>query len=811
MTNANWERNIQVRWSSPLKLRSNRRTVLPVLIGMAGGILALSLMAAPPVNPSAAKQKDLSGVSLLGIAQREYGARQYAWAAEHAKQSIRGVSELEDYGSLVRAQAEYALKNYDDAARAAWHVFDVSPPSPLLGSAAAVAVQAHLDNNDGRKALEYLKRYYKRIPQPQADLALAKCFDATGDAANAAEYYQRVYYNYPVSGEAKQAETALTVLKAKLGDAFPPVMPGQMVGRAMKLFEAKNYEGARKEFVAVLPQLTGEQKDLAQVRMGEADYFRRNYQAALSYLRNLQVTSAEADAERLSYLIRVERRLDKAADVKLGLDTLKRKYPRSPWRLDVLIAVANQATIDNDTATADALFRDCYAAFPKDPQAAYCHWEIAFQAYHRDKAEAGELLRAHVKEFPDSDKTNTALYFLGRLAERGGDFNQARTYYEEVVRIFPNSYYGVIARDRLKLPKMDAASASASVQEFFTTIAFPARVKYDTFLPDKITQRRINRAKLLSSVSLNDWAEMELKYGARNDCQPHVVAIELSKLAMQRDDPAQAIRYIKAFAPNYLYMSLDDAPLPLWQRAFPLPYRSALESYSLKQGLDPFLVAALIRQESEFNEKVVSYANAHGLMQVMPATGRELTRTLRLGRFSRVQLLTANRNLQLGTFYLKKLNDQLSGEWESTLAAYNAGKSRADRWKTWGPFREPAEFIETIPFSQTRGYVQAVLRNADVYRRLYARSEPEAPVYRRASVVTPASKPSTKAVTTKRATAGKASSKKKVAAKRKGRTTSKTKVVSSRTAQKTKVVKTSSKTSAAKKTATTAKARKKSQ
>jgi soluble lytic murein transglycosylase len=130
-------------------------------------------------------------------------------------------------------------------------------------------------------------------------------------------------------------------------------------------------------------------------------------------------------------------------------------------------------------------------------------------------------------------------------------------------------------------------------------------------------------------------------------------------------------------------------------------------------------MAALIRQESQFNPKAVSVANARGLTQIEPATGRELSRKLKIRPYSTPRLFQPAVNLELGTYYLKTLSDRLNGHWEAALAAYNAGLSRAHAWLSWGDFREPAEFVETVPFSQTRGYIQTVLRNADVYRRLY--------------------------------------------------------------------------------------------
>ena len=117
------------------------------------------------------------------------------------------------------------------------------------------------------------------------------------------------------------------------------------------------------------------------------------------------------------------------------------------------------------------------------------------------------------------------------------------------------------------------------------------------------------------------------------------------------------------------------------------------------------MVAALIRQESEFNPKAVSRSNARGLTQVMPGTGRELGRKLKIPKYRTSMLFTPDTNVKIGTFYLKALLDQLQGKWEATLASYNAGKSRVNGWMAASSYNEPAEFIESIPFSETRQYV----------------------------------------------------------------------------------------------------------
>jgi len=136
-----------------------------------------------------------------------------------------------------------------------------------------------------------------------------------------------------------------------------------------------------------------------------------------------------------------------------------------------------------------------------------------------------------------------------------------------------------------------------------------------------------------------------------------------------------------------------------------------------RNGVDPMLVAGLIRQESTFQPDALSYADAYGLMQLLPKTARLMSRALRV-RYSKLKLFDPEYNLQLGTYYFKGLI-ALTGSPEGALAAYNAGEDRIAAWKAERNYEELPELVESIPFSQTREYVQIVLRNAEVYRMIY--------------------------------------------------------------------------------------------
>jgi soluble lytic murein transglycosylase len=702
-----------------------------ILAGSSGLLHAAAASAAkkkPTKKTQAPKAKAVGGTGLIAAAQRLLTQGNFVTAAEYAKQAAGKVPQLEDYAEYIREQAEYNLKNYPEIGKSATRVFDQKPASPLTGPAAALAVKADLGNDQPKQALELIHKHYARITQPQADFLLAQCFRANGDFAQAVEYFQRVYYGYPLAKEAEDANQGLADLKLKLGDAYPPPAATAMLARAKKLLDAKNYTAARADLEAALPSLRGAQLDLARVRIGATRLLDRDPKAALDYLKALHVDDPDADAERLSYIVRSARKIDRSADVRPYLDQLAEHHPDSAWRMDALIFVANQANVDGDPATYLPLYQACAAGFPDDPRSAWCHWRLAFTAYWQNKTDAFDLLRAQVQRYPDSVDANAALYYLGRFSEARGDNAAARAYFTELVQLFPNTYYGVIGRERSKETKVASAAPDPTVLEFLQGIAFPVRIAPVSFVPDKDTQRRLDRAKLLTTFDLNDWAESELKFGAREEGeQTHIYAYELAKLASSQSEYDQAIRYIKAYAPGYLSYPVSSAPLDFWHLAFPLPYRATLDRDSRDNNLDPFLVGALIRQESEFSAKVISYAHAYGLMQVEPSTGRELARRLKIKNFRTADLLTPDRNMQLGTYYFRSLLNQLNGEVELALAAYNAGKSRVDQWRQRGTFREPSEFIETIPIDQTRTYVQVVLRNADVYRRFYSGTQVPAP------------------------------------------------------------------------------------
>ena len=645
-------------------------------------------------------------------------------AAYEQKNYPVAVAELRPLGAKLPRIADY-ISYYLGASRVesddlAGVALDLAPvhrpdmPSPFAGRAWVLEARA-LKTSDATQAVRLLRDHYAELPQPVGDLTLADSYLTAGDMPRAADFYQRIYYAYVSGDAASRAASALMILKDSMGAAYPPALPRQMLQRADRLLDAREYRQARREYQDLTTQLTGLDRDQARVRVGAADFLSGNTAVAYPYLRGLDLPESDADAERLYYLVECTRKLMDDDEMMAALQRLAARYRQSPWRLKALFSAANRFLLANRPDDYVPLYRAAYQDFPSEPSSAQSHWKVTFQAYLTDPKNAASLLREHLQNYPGAATAGAALYFLARTGESENDTASARAYYQRLASAFANTYYAMLARDRLSRAELQGTAVSEKARQFLSTLALPEAKPVD-LIPVAATTVRIDRSRLLRTAGLTDLAEAELRFGSRNGGQPVLLAMEIAGSA---EAPHQGLRAMKSMSGDYLNLPLTGAPRQFWELLFPLPYREDLVASARAQSLDPYLLAGLIRQESEFNPEALSRKSAYGLTQVQPATGRLYARRAGIPRLTNRALFQPAVNLKIGAVILQSMLDQNFGSLEQTLASYNAGPNRVVEWLMWKTYREPAEFVESIPYTETREYVQAVLRNADIYRRLY--------------------------------------------------------------------------------------------
>jgi soluble lytic murein transglycosylase len=285
-------------------------------------------------------------------------------------------------------------------------------------------------------------------------------------------------------------------------------------------------------------------------------------------------------------------------------------------------------------------------------------------------------------------------------------------YYKALNANYPNYYYGYLARQRLSVlgqqPVVAPAAALASVRK----LVVPELV--GTVPQD---DPHVIKAKLLANAALNEYIGPEIAVSAGSS---EWGVLAQAQIYSSYGEYTRAIQSMKRSGISFFAIPVNKVPQEYWKLMFPQPYWSDLVTDSGKNGLDPYLVASLIRQESEFNAGAVSPAHAYGLMQLLASVGKENAKKEGIKGFQTSQLLVPSVNLQLGTRNLRAALDRFGGQPEYALAAYNAGDVPVRQWMAQGDYKDIAEFVESIPYTETREYVQAIMRNRELYRTVYS-------------------------------------------------------------------------------------------
>ena len=367
----------------------------------------------------------------------------------------------------------------------------------------------------------------------------------------------------------------------------------------------------------------------------------------------------------------------------------------------------------HDYAQAATYYSDLAAQFPGSKNAAAAHWRAGWLSYRQGLyAEAARMFDEQIKLYPTAIETVSALYWRGRLYE---SLDQKPTLaaanYRTIVRAYQHFFYAQMARQRLAA----LGNASPAVVPQLEQFQAPPVPALDESFPAE--SPHLAKARLLANAGMNEYVAQEIQ--ADPDSSSWSSLAE-AQIYASYGEPYRAMRALKRALPYAATASITSIPLSYWRILFPEVWWETIREESARNGLDPYLVASLIRQESEFDPTVISYANAYGLMQLLPSVGRSMAREEGMAHFETYQLLDPATNIRLGTRYLRQMMDKFGGVQEYALAAYNAGDSRVVDWQAAGPYHGMDEFVESIPFTQTREYVESILRNEETYRAIDA-------------------------------------------------------------------------------------------
>jgi soluble lytic murein transglycosylase len=636
----------------------------------------------------------------------------YAAALPLVSASALASTPLADYARYYTGLVQLRLERLDEADRTFDALAERKPVGYLAEGVALRRAEVAAAKRNLAEALAMIEPLAaQKTTSPEAVLLqIGRTADAAGNTDKAIAAFRRVYFEFALSPEAELARAELDRLEKPF--MLTPERFKLELGRAERLFGARRYQPARDAFAGLARTASGDDRELVSLRIAEADYYLRRHRASRDALRPF-LEDAKREAEARFFHLTATRALGETETYVALARGLIADFPQESWTEETLNNLASHYIIQNDDAEADRVFRELYQRFPQGRHAERAAWKIGWWAYKNgDLAETVRVFEAAASASLRADWRPAWIYWAARAHDGLGNPESALARYRLVATDYLNSYYGRLAAKILadrKQPPVTPTVSTAGGPTDSTGVATDTLIRH------------------LVGLALYDDANRELQYAQRAWGDSPAIQATLAWIRHQQGLDSTsltrferlrgAINQMKRAYPQYIAAGGEELPADMLRVLFPLDYWPLIKKYSDARGLDPYVIAALMAQESTFTADIRSAANAYGLMQVIPGTGRRYARTLGI-RYSPGVLTQPEANIRIGTAYFKDLVDRFGGA-HYALASYNAGENRISRWIAERPGVKPDEFIDDIPFPETQNYVKKILGTAEDYRRLY--------------------------------------------------------------------------------------------
>ena len=651
--------------------------------------------------------------------------------------------ELADYAVFVMADYHFAKARYSEAAALYEQVIEKYPRSSLVVRAAFKRAQALFESYAYSQAAVAYEAFLKDNPRsefaPAAGLGLGRALTAEADLVQAVRAYQDVWVRYPGNPNDQDVEKALNLLRAGGAD-IPEPASAELYERGRNLFQAGLHDKSVETFTKFLkkePDSTD--RPDALYRTGVSLYHLGKRGEAAVILEKL-MQDYPSDARVSDSLYWLGRSYSKLGDWDNGVKTfqkLLKGYPDSEWCDDALFLIGNIYRETGDRDKSIQYYDRVVQEYSDSRFADSAIWWKAWWHYTAgDYTKAEHTLQDLIDRYPRSFLVNQALYWQGRAAEKREEFSRAAVCYEQVLKKGPYTYYGYRAAERKAVLKdaavtkpHDAVDTAAErpeapiPEDAFSAIAYDEGPPVWSEETDQLLSAEGSLWKILELMHLDMKKEAAAELWSLKDMMPRrrSALIGLSKIFFELGDYYHSlIIVLRTYERQLEAPGVSD---DLWFLAYPQGYWESIVTYAGKYHQDPYFIAAIIKEESQFRTEALSPAGARGLMQVMPATGEWIARTNRISGFDREKLFDSDTAINIGTWYVSQLMKRFKNDPLLVAAAYNAGPEAVQGWITKNGYQVERDlFVELIPYTETRGYVKKVLRNYAEYKRIYEKT-----------------------------------------------------------------------------------------
>ena len=637
--------------------------------------------------------------ALLRAAQAAVQASDWAAAEQSFDALARRHSIVGDYAALLRARALRKAGRPADAEAHVERALSDFPTSPLRAELHALQGDLRLDQGDESGARSAWALAYSECEAPEIRAALlaavAESQDRAGDTKASRASWQRVWSRHPASPEALRAAKRLDELEALPGAVKRTAEDWRQ--RADRLFSEMHNESALEAYDRALADgLSGTLRTTTLMQRAHTLFRLRRYPEALKAFESL---SQKGDIP--IWRGRSLARADRVPEAITLFESLARKA--GPNQADARFFAAS--LLEGRGREQEARVHLMWLA--DDPRQGELSrtalWKLGWSDYRHGRfGDAVERFESLVASTSDPIGRLKPVYWRARALAGAGRGDESTAEFDALARDFPLSYYGWRAR-----PMAATSFAAVGEQELRAG-------------QSRLTPSALARVRILIDAGLHDYGAAETgrlvrRAGGLED------RLALARLLTTAADYHTAQQLVV----DAYELPLARGPIPgqeeLWRMAWPYAFSDYVESATRTAGsVQPTLVYAIMREESGFRPRVISPVGARGLLQIMRETGARLAARVGRASFDPDELFDPQTNIELGSSYLGELGQLFPKRLSASIASYNAGPHVVRDWAPGGD-RPDDEWVETIPYAETQGYVKRVLRSVEAYRLIYGR------------------------------------------------------------------------------------------
>jgi soluble lytic murein transglycosylase len=674
--------------------------------------LGLVLLGAGPAAAGAATDDRALHLARFREAHRALAAGEYARALA-SFESLPPEFLLADYAALFAAES--LLRGGDEVQglerlRAFPDRFAASLLVPqALAAAADTAFRLGRFGEAEREARRFLARAPNHPEAARILVRLAEARAAQGLVAEAIGDLRRRFIESPSTAWGEAARELAEDLAAAHGAPLPPLTVEDRFLLAQRLADQGELTAAVRALEELLAlDLEPGLRHRAVGRLAPLLGRRDRAADGVNLLRAALQDPATPWRPTLVYeLARLHRRLGQLGAAIAALERLISEHPDAGMIPDAWLALARAQVEAGHLAAARATFHTLIGSYPDTPARASAGWELAWLDYRaarwRDAALAFRQLSAAAAGYRLS-----GLYWAARALDAGAERTAALALYREVLSRGSQTYYGILAQRRVAgaLPPSDTPLVRLPTDPRAVLAA----------------EAPFLRGQALWQAGLTGYALAELEGLGRDAAAEPGRAYALAVALADLGEAGRSLRHLRrAFGPA-AEAGAPGLTRDFWRLLYPFGYPDLVKDAARRAGLDPFFVAAVIREESSYDVRARSWVGAIGLMQLMPETARLVAQDIGLRGASPDALWEPATNIALGAHYLAQLQARFQ-EPLFAVAGYNAGPHRVQRWRDDRRTADLEEFVDQIPFDETRAFVKRVFASWHHYRRLYADGE----------------------------------------------------------------------------------------